>query len=97
MKIGVINAMEDEHARLASHLTEAHEQLCGLYNYVEGRLGANNLVLTRCGIGKVNAALGAAELIRRFAGLHRQHGRGRRHGDGLAGDGCRGRGPRSLP
>ena len=67
MKIGVINAMEDEHARLASHLTEAHEQLCGLYNYVEGRLGANNLVLTRCGIGKVNAALGAAELIRRFA------------------------------
>ena len=66
MKIGVINAMEDEHARLASHLTEAHEQSCGLYNYVEGRLGANNLVLTRCGIGKVNAALGAAELIRRF-------------------------------
>ena len=67
MKIGVINAMEDEHARLASHLTEAHEQSCGLYNYVEGCLGANNLVLTRCGIGKVNAALGAAELIRRFA------------------------------
>ena len=67
MKIGVINAMEDEHARLASHLTEAHEQSCGLYSYVEGRLGANTLVLTRCGIGKVNAALGAAELIRRFA------------------------------
>ena len=67
MKIGVINAMEDEHARLASHLTEAHEQSCGLYSYVEGRLGANTLVLTRCGIGKVNAALGAAELIRRFS------------------------------
>ena len=33
MKIGVINAMEDEHARLASHLTGAHEQSCGLYNY----------------------------------------------------------------
>ena len=59
--------MEDEHARLASHLTEAHEQSCGLYSYVEGRLGANTLVLTRCGIGKVNAALGAAELIRRFS------------------------------
>ena len=67
MKIGVINAMEDEHARLASHLEEAHEQSCGLYSYVEGRLGANTLVLTRCGIGKVNAALGAAELIRRFS------------------------------
>ena len=67
MKIGVINAMEDEHARLASHLTDAHEQSCGLYNYVEGRLGGNTLILTRCGIGKVNAALGAAELIRRFS------------------------------
>ena len=59
--------MEDEHARLASHLMEAHEQSCGLYSYVEGRLGANSLILTRCGIGKVNAALGAAELIRRFS------------------------------
>ena len=67
MKIGVINAMEDEHARLASHLEGANEQSCGLYSYVEGRLGANTLVLTRCGIGKVNAALGAAELIRRFS------------------------------
>lgn len=67
MRIGIINAMEDEHARLASRLDAAREQACGIYNYVEGQLGANTLVLTRCGIGKVNAALGAAELIRRFA------------------------------
>lgn len=59
--------MEDEHARLVSHLEDAREQSCGIYKYVEGRLGTNTLVLTRCGIGKVNAALGAAELIRRFA------------------------------
>lgn len=67
MKIGVINAMEVEHARLASQLESPCEQKQGLYTYVEGTLGANRLVLARCGIGKVNAALGAAELIRRFA------------------------------
>lgn len=67
MIVGVINAMENEHARLASHLEGATEQAHGIYKYVEGRLGANRLVMTRCGIGKVNAALGAAELIRRFA------------------------------
>lgn len=67
MKIGVINAMEVEHARLASQLEDPREQTAGIYTYVEGRLGPNTLVLTRCGIGKVNAALGAAELIRRFS------------------------------
>ena len=30
-------------------------------------LGSNRVILTQCGIGKVNAAVGATELIRRFA------------------------------
>lgn len=67
MIVGVINAMENEHAQLASRLEGVTERTHGIYNYVEGQLGANRLVLARCGIGKVNAALGAAELIRRFA------------------------------
>ena len=55
MKIGVINAMEDEHARLASHLEEAHEQSCGLYSYVEGRLGANAILAVSLAVAKAQA------------------------------------------
>ena len=39
----------------------------GHLHYVEGLLGGNHVILTQCGIGKVNAAVGATELIRRFA------------------------------
>lgn len=34
---------------------------------VSGRIGGNEVVLTETGIGKVNAAIGAAEIIREFA------------------------------
>ena len=35
-------------------------------SFVSGRMGENEIVLMECGIGKVNAALGASELIRRW-------------------------------
>lgn len=66
MKIGVISAMDSEHARLVSELDGARQWSSGRYQYVEGKLGNNTLCLTRCGIGKVNAALGASALIRHF-------------------------------
>ena len=52
MKIGVIVAMDSEYARLS--------ELIG----ASGRVGRNTVLLARCGIGKVNAALGAREMIR---------------------------------
>ena len=36
-------------------------------DYLTGRVGDNGIILRQCGIGKVNAALGAAELIRAFS------------------------------
>lgn len=39
----------------------------GNFRYVEGVLGANRVILTQCGIGKVSAAVGATELLRRFS------------------------------
>lgn len=67
MKIGVISAMESEHRRLVACLEGAQEVRKGIYTYVCGKLGDNEAILTRCGIGKVNAAVGAAELVRFFA------------------------------
>lgn len=52
MKIGLIIAMESEYRMLG-------EMLGGDC----GRLGANTVVLHRCGIGKVNAAVGTVWLI----------------------------------
>ena len=67
MKIGVISAMDVEHARLVSFLTNTREVRTDISVYTEGRLGANEIVSVRSGIGKVNAAVGASELIRHFA------------------------------
>lgn len=66
MRIGIISAMDSEHRRLAGRLVGATTVVDGSLHYVVGRLGANELVLTQCGIGKVHAAVGTAELIRRY-------------------------------
>lgn len=65
--IAIISAMDSEHRQLTERLQEKHEWSEGNLRYVEGTLGNNRMVLTQCGIGKVNAAIGTAELIRRFA------------------------------
>lgn len=67
MTIGVISAMDSEHRQLAERLQEKKVADYGNLHYVEGMLGSNRVILTQCGIGKVNAAVGATELIRRFA------------------------------
>ena len=66
MRIGVISAMDSEHAQLSGRLQhKTEESTDGAFRYVCGDLGNNQLVLTQCGIGKVNAAVGAVELIKR--------------------------------
>lgn len=66
MIIGIISAMDSEHRQLAARLQEKKTTQEGAFCYMEGRVGNNTLVLTQCGIGKVNAAIGTAELIRRY-------------------------------
>ena len=67
MKIGVLTAMTSEFEQLASLLVGAHKHVDGGFSYLVGTLGANEIVLLQCGIGKVNAAVGTAELVRTFA------------------------------
>lgn len=65
--LGVINAMRKEHDQLCALLRDTREVSDGPFSAVEGMLGTTRVILTVSGIGKVNAAVGATELIRRYA------------------------------
>lgn len=67
MKIGIIVAMNKEFRRIATLLDKPKEAQVHNRSFVTGRIGDNDFVLSECGIGKVNAAIGATELINGFA------------------------------
>ena len=66
MKIGIIIAMDKEFRRISELLDGLKVEIDGGRKFVTGRLGDNELVLHQCGIGKVNAAIGASEMIRLY-------------------------------
>lgn len=67
MKIGIITAMSSEQKQLANQLENPMERKEGPFTYTEGTIKNNTIILMQCGIGKVNAAAGAVEMIRNFA------------------------------
>jgi adenosylhomocysteine nucleosidase len=66
MKLGIIGAMEIEVVRLRAMLTDKEEQQIGGFVFYKGKLNGVEVVLLQSGIGKVNAAIGAALLIDNF-------------------------------
>lgn len=66
MTIAIINAMHKEHEQLVALLSDTHTTKEGRLSFVEGTFNGHHLVLMESGIGKVNAAIGAVELIRRY-------------------------------
>lgn len=64
MKIGIIAALTEERRRLLEIITEREKGTAGPFEFATGNVGTNTLYVMECGIGKVNAALGAAEMIR---------------------------------
>ncbi|MEG0647528.1 MAG: hypothetical protein RR471_10185, partial [Bacteroides sp.] len=64
MRIGVISAMSAEQEQLIGLLDRKEDKQEGSFCWVEGRMGDHTLILVQSGIGKVNAAVGAMELIR---------------------------------
>jgi len=66
MTIGIVIAMEKELRRVAALLSDATEAEIHGRCFTTGRIGGNDIVLHQCGIGKVNAAIGATELINHF-------------------------------
>ena len=63
MKIGIIAAMASEREQLARLVKGMRTEQHGLFEYTVGRWGGNTLYIMECGIGKVNAAVGASELM----------------------------------
>jgi len=64
--IGVIGAMAPEMALLGAALHGVREQTSAGMTFRVGTLQGKDVVLLQCGIGKVNAAVGAALLIELF-------------------------------
>lgn len=64
--VGIIVALDTEYNQLYQILEDSREERHGAFNFLVGRVGDKQIILTRCGIGKVNAACGATELIRSY-------------------------------
>ncbi|MDR2097782.1 MAG: 5'-methylthioadenosine/adenosylhomocysteine nucleosidase [Spirochaetaceae bacterium] len=64
--IGIIGAMEEEVTILQNLIQNRAVEKTGSFEYITGVLEDKKIVLLRCGIGKVNAAVGAALLVNRF-------------------------------
>lgn len=67
MKIAIIAAMEEECALLRSRLTEASHKNYYQMQISTGLLDGVPVVLTQCGIGKVNAAMATTTIINTFS------------------------------
>jgi adenosylhomocysteine nucleosidase len=64
--IGIIGAMEDEVVLLRTAMEETGSEHIGNFEFISGKLHQKPVVLLRCGIGKVNAAVGCTLLIHRY-------------------------------
>ena len=63
MKIGIIAAMSSEREQLLSLMSHVTHEQQGIFTMSIGQMGDNTLYVMECGIGKVNAAVGATNLI----------------------------------
>lgn len=70
MRVGIIGAMEVEVELLRSELADAEAVAVAGTEYRTGRLGEKDVVVVRCGIGKVNAGVCVQALVDRFGVTH---------------------------
>lgn len=64
MRIGIIGAMDEEIARLRGALTRSREETpAGGFTLYRGELEGREVVVTKSGIGKVNAAISTQRLL----------------------------------
>jgi adenosylhomocysteine nucleosidase len=64
--IGIIGAMEDELSLLCETMGKFDTRKTGCFEFNTGKIEGQDVALLRCGIGKVNAAVGCALLIQQF-------------------------------
>lgn len=66
MKIAIIGAMEEEVAVLREKIEESESVVIANTEYTSGKMYGTDVILLKCGIGKVNAAMGTAVLLEKF-------------------------------
>lgn len=69
-KIGIIGAMEMEVETLKAQMEVSSTTVKANMTFVEGKLGAADVVVVQCGIGKINAAVCVQILVDVFAVTH---------------------------
>ena len=84
MTIGVIVAMDKEFVQLRTILEQPIVERKNGKDFVLGNIGTKRIVLQKCGIGKVNSAVGAVEMINNY------------HPDLIVSSGCAGGADTSL-
>lgn len=67
MKIGIIVAMRKELDLLLPLLQDSEESRMSGFEFHCGKMGGHDVMVMQCGIGKVNAAMGALMLVNHFA------------------------------
>ena len=63
MKIGIIVAMDKEFVQLRTLLDESTTERRNGKDFVRGHIGDKEIIMQKCGIGKVNSTIGAVEMI----------------------------------
>lgn len=66
MRLGILTAMSVEYRQLAQMIENGKELTFGSNKYLAGKIGNNDVVLTQCGIGKVNAAMRVTLMLEHF-------------------------------
>jgi len=66
MRIGIIIAMDKEFVQLREMLAHACIEVVGGKEFTIGEVGSKEVVMQKCGIGKVNAAVGTVEMLNAF-------------------------------
>ena len=64
--IGVIGAMDEEVSSLQEQLTDKIVTTIAGMDFYEGKLEGKNVIIVKCGVGKVNAGICAQLLIQNF-------------------------------
>lgn len=64
--IGIIAAMQEEAVYLKQHMSDVESLSIGECIFYTGKIKQTPVVLLQCGIGKVNAAIGATLMVERF-------------------------------
>lgn len=65
--LGIIVAMGSELKMLLAEMSSVTEETANGTTYYKGNIGSRDIVAMQCGIGKVNAAVGALTLIERYS------------------------------